>query len=357
MVRLNRRPFPAAVGMLSILTAVLVLAGCTTGEDSAKENAGAEEVVLYVGDEPVSEAEYKMLAEEYSNQIYMKYTTEQVNREDFWQTEIDGTTPWELLDELVQQELKYNYTLKDLAVEQSVTEDYTYQELMESGEEENTSRSEKLDSEEGIVYGLTDYDEETYYKYWYSNLETQVINALIEDEASVTEDECRAYYEENPGTFSYETGVTVLYAEFPYTEADRQDTETQAWRMEKAMENTDSISELNDAFPDASVQKLALNSLDTQEGMSGIYSYRWQIASQMSKGDTYGPYEDNGMLCVLKCIDRTDNGSVEFDNVKSQIERYLQVQEAQEIISDREEAISVKQGSISPEDIIVSLKQ
>ena len=357
MVRLNRRPFPAAVGMLIILTAVLILAGCTTGEDSAKENAGAEEVVLYVGDEPVSEAEYKMLAEEYSNQIYMKYTTEQVNSEDFWQTEIDGTTPWELLDELVQQELKYNYTLKDLAVEQSVTEDYTYQELMESGEEENTSRSEKLDSEEGIVYGLTDYDEETYYKYWYSNLETQVINALIEDEASVSEDECRAYYEENPGTFSYETGVTVLYAEFPYTEDDRQDTETQAWRMEKAMENTDSISELNDAFPDASVQKLALNSLDTQEGMSGIYSYRWQIASQMSKGDTYGPYEDNGMLCVLKCIDRTDNGSVEFDNVKSQIERYLQVQEAQEIISDREEAISVKQGSISPEDIIVSLKQ
>ena len=357
MVRLNKWPFPAAVGMFFILTAVLVLAGCTTQEDAAGEKADAEEAVLYVGDEPISEAEYKMLAEEYSNQIYMQYTTEQVNRDDFWQTEEDGTAPWELLDELVQEELRYNYALKNLAVEYSVIENYTYQELLETREQENTSRAQTIDSEDGTVYGLTDFDEQTYYKYWYSNLETQVTNALIDNEVSVTEDECRAYYDANPEEFSYETGVTIFYAEFPYTEESRTESEAQAQRMKKAMESTDSISELREAFPDISIQELTLNSLDTQEGMSGVYSNRWQTASQMSEGDTYGPYEDNGMICVMKCVDRTDNGSIEFDEVKSRIERYLQVQDAQKIISGTEEELAIEPGNISPEDIIISLKQ
>lgn len=357
MVRLTGRPFPAAVGMFFILTAVLVLAGCTTREETAGKNADTEEAVLYVGDEPISEAEYKMLAEEYSNQISMQYTTEQVNRADFWQTEIDGTAPWELLDELVQEELRNNYALKNLAVEYSVTEDYTYQELLETREQENTSRTQTISSEEGTVYGLTEFDEQSYYKYWYSNLETQVTNALIENGTSVTEDECRAYYDANQEKYSYETGVTIFYAEFPYTEESRTESEARAQRMKKAMEYTDSLSELRDAFPDVSLEELSLNSLDTQEGMSGVYSKRWEMASQLSKGDTCGPYEDNGVICLMKCVDRTENGSVEYDEVKSRIERYLQVRDAQKIISGAEEKLAIRQGNISPEDIIISLKQ
>mgnify|MGYP005750636979 FL=1 len=355
MVRLKRRPFPAAVGTISVLTAVLVLAGCAKGNDPAAEKPDSEDAVLYVGDEPVSEAEYRMLAEKYSNQIYMQYTTEQVNSADFWQTETDGTAPWELLDELVQEELQYNYTLKDLAVELSVEEDYTYQELMEDREQENADREETLGSEEGVVYGLTDFDEQTYYEYWYSNLETQVTNALVEKETSVTEEECRAYYDDNPDTFSYEDGVTVLYAEFPYTQDDSAESDVQAQRMKKAMESTDSLSELSEAFPDASLQKLDLNSLDTQEGMSGVYTYRWQTASQMQEGQIFGPYEDNGMLCIMKCTGRTGDGSLDFAAVKGQIERYLQAGQAQEIIADRMEDAQISPGSISPEEIIVSL--
>ena len=356
MVRLNSRPFPAAVRMIFILTAVLDLAGCTTENGSAEEQTdSSEEAVLYVGGEPVSEAEYKMLAREYSNQIYMQYTTEMVNSDDFWQTETDGTAPWELLDELVQEELRYNYALKELAEELSVTGDYTYQDLLEAGEEENASRSKQLDAAEETVYGLTNFDEQTYYKYWYSNLETQVTNALIEEGHAVTEEECRAYYDSNPEAFSYEVGVTLLYAELPYTEKDRQKSGAQAEQIEKAMENTDSVSELSELFPDASLQELTLNSLDTQEGMSGVYSYRWQTASQLEEGDIYGPYEDNSMLCVMKCIDRTENGSLGFNDVKSRIERYLQVQEAQKAISDKVKETEISSGNISPEKIIEGL--
>ena len=48
MVRLKRRPFPAAVGTISVLTAVLVLAGCAKGNDPAAEKPDSEDAVLYV---------------------------------------------------------------------------------------------------------------------------------------------------------------------------------------------------------------------------------------------------------------------------------------------------------------------
>lgn len=355
MIRRNKPSFPVVVGMVSILTAALVLTGCTEKNKSDEENIVSDEAVLYIDEEPVSEEEYRMLAEEYCNQVYMQYTTEQVNSDGFWQTEIDGTAPWEVLDELVREELKKNYTLKKLAVELSVTEDYTFQDLLEAGEQENASRAEAKESEDQTVYGLTSFDDATYYKYWYSNLETQVINTLIQEEGTVTEKDCKDYYEANPDEFTYETGVSVIYAEISYSEEDTQAYQD-AKRVEKAMESIDSLSDLSEEFPDISFQELELNSLDTQEGMSGIYSHRWELASQLEQGQTYGPYEDNGMLCILKCIDRTENGSMDFETAKGQIERYLQVQEAQDLISSEEEETDIKDGNKPPEDIIASLE-
>lgn len=353
MVRINKRPFPAAVGMISVLTAALVLAGCTTDKNAGGEKTTSEDAVLYLGEEPVSEQEYKMLAEEYSNEIYMQYSTDQVNSSDFWETEIEGTAPWKRLDEIIQEELVHNYTIKRLGVELCVTEDYTYQDLLESGEEENDSRSETVKEDDGVVYGVTDFDEQTYYKYWYSNLETQVVNSLIDTGDTVAEEECREYYDANLQKFSYSPGVTVLYAEIPSSDNEQETAD----RICKAMENAESASDLADISEDVEVQQLELNSLDTQEGMSGVYSYRWQIAAHMQTGEIFGPYEDNGQLCVMKCIERTEKGSLDFETVKSQIERYLQVETAQKTIEEEQEKTTVRKGNISPEDIIISLKQ
>lgn len=357
MVRINKRPFPAAAGMIFILAAVLVLAGCSTQKDSVKERGNNEDAVLYIDDKPVSEEEYAMLAKEYSNQVYMKYTTEQVNHENFWTNEVDGTAPYELLDEIIQEELLYNYTIKNLAVELSVVEDYTYEDLLALAEEENASRSETGETTEDTVYGLTGFSDETYYKYWYSNLETQVINALIENDVDVSDKECQNYYEGHPEEFLYETGVTVLYGEISSTANTGQDPQEAAQRLKQAMENTDSLSDLSEQFPNLSVQKLDLNSANTQEGTSGNYSYRWQTASQMSVGQIIGPYEDNGMLCVMKCIDRNDNGKIDFETVKNQIQRYLQVQEAQEMINTAQQKMEIEKGNVPVEDIIVSAGQ
>ena len=193
MVRSKKWPFRAAVGM--ILTVALVLVpGC--GKDGQETSGTAEgsrkaegDIVLYLDGSPVSAEEYGMLTQKFSSQITMQYTTDQVNQEDFWETEIDGETPYSRLADLVEEQLRENYVLKDLAVELDLTEDYTYGDLMDSMEQENEDRSDLSDDE--ISYGLSSYDAASYYQYWYSNLETRVTEAVIRQEVQVSEADCR----------------------------------------------------------------------------------------------------------------------------------------------------------------------
>ena len=347
MVKIKKRPFSVAVGILGILTAILIIVvSLEKGEDKNK--------ALYINDDAVTAEEYAMLAEEYCNQIYMKYSTEQVNSESFWEEKIDGIAPYTLLEEIILEELKNNYALKNLAVELGITEDYTYEQLLEAMHEENASKENLSDDE--ASYGLNNYDISTYYKYWYSNLETQVRNALIQKEMNITEEECKAYYENNIDAYSYDVAVDILYAEIvPDSEAGKNNTRNIAYQLSRAMEVMNSAEELKkqEMFSDIDIQELSLNSLDTQGGMSGVYLRRWEIASNLLKGEVYGPYEDNGRYCVIKCIEHMENSAMEFDAVYGQIERYLQVEEAKKLINNEVKNLKITEVKNITKEIIL----
>lgn len=169
MAFLKNKAFLMAVRTGMALTAMLFFTACGKEQDN--------NTVLYIDDNPVSREEYEMLAQENCNQIYMKYSTEEVNSKDFWTTEKDGETPAEQLEEKILEQLKENYAVKEAAKDLKVTEDYTYQELMEQKEEKSNSD-----------YGLKEYKDEEYYKYWYSNLKTDVVNQWVKENAAVTDE-------------------------------------------------------------------------------------------------------------------------------------------------------------------------
>ena len=355
MVISKKWPFRAAVGI--ILTVALVLVpGCGKDEQSISETVGESvktdgDTVLYLNGSAVSAEEYGMLAKENSSQISMQYTTDQVNQEDFWETEIDGETPYSRLADLVEEQLKEYYALKELAAALGLTEDYTYEELMDSMKEENQERGES--SGEEINYGLSSFDEASYYKYWYSNLETQVVDGLIQDSVKVSEKDCRNYYEENQEAYTYDVSVSILYGEISGDESGAWNT---ARQLSAALESGASTAEIEDVLG-VSLEELDLNSADTQDGLSGVYANRWEIASGLQEGEVYGPYEDQGMFCVMKCTGRQENEQVSFDEVKDQIERYLQVQAAQEMIRERTAEMELEPGEISEKEVILQAVQ
>ena len=91
--------------------------------------------------------------------------------------EIDGKVPAEQLETIISQDLTENYAIKHLAVEWKVTEDYTFEDLKAQMEEKNDAQSDSADTTDS--YGLTAYDISKYYSYWYSNLQTKLMNQMI----------------------------------------------------------------------------------------------------------------------------------------------------------------------------------
>lgn len=356
MAQNKKRPFPAAAGILVILAALLVLVGIIMWMKWNGKEADAEDAVLRLNNEDISAEEYRMLAEAFSNKVYMQYPTETVNQKNFWEMEIDGVIPWKQLDELVTDELKYNYTLKQYAVELGITDPYTYEELLENQEKENQSRADASESGKEVIYGLKEYDDQSYYQYWYSSLETQVINALINEYINVTEKECKAYYEENKDEYTYETGAEVLYAEIADTGVNPIYAEAMASSVAESMKEGLPVSELAEQYPEATVRELELNSFDTGEEKNGMYAVRWEIASQMAVGEIYGPYEEGDMLCVLKCTGKTEDAVLDYDDVKEKIERNLQIRKAEELIKEKEENMEIMTGNISAENVICNIQ-
>lgn len=182
----RKKMIPAGFAAMGILIAAMAFAGgCGTQHTdqndqtnvSVEVSAGAEdtqadtEVVCYIDGDAVSVEEYALLAENHKNDILMRYTTEQVNQPDFWEQEIDGKVPAEQLETIISQDLTENYAIKHLAVEWKVTEDYTFEDLKAQMKEKNAGQSDS--------YGLTEYDIGKYYSYWYSNLQTNVMNQMI----------------------------------------------------------------------------------------------------------------------------------------------------------------------------------
>lgn len=183
----RKKKIPAGFAAMGILIAAMAFAGgCGTKntdqqnqivESSAGQEKTQEDVVCYVDADPVSVEEYTLLAERHKNDILMRYTTDQVNQPDFWTQEMDGNVPSEQLEEIISRDLTENYAIKHLAIEWNVTEDYTFADLKMQMEAKNDSQSDTEDTAEG--YGLTGYDMSTYYSYWYSNLETKLMNQMI----------------------------------------------------------------------------------------------------------------------------------------------------------------------------------
>ena len=252
---------------------------------------------------------------------------------------------------IVQDKLQEYYAIKHLAVVEQVTDDYTYADLTAKMEQENASRGD--DSNDDTTYGLNNFDMSTYYSYWYSNLQTQLTNSLTANSVKASDADCKKYYSEHLTDFTYTDDVQILYAELAQQDTDQvMEAEAKGKELAQAMQKATNEDDLEN-ITYADVQALELNSLDTQEGMSGVYRNRWEIAKNLSEGEVYGPYADNGKICVMKCVEKEADGQVAYENVKDQIARYVQMQQVEQMIQDEKDNMQVTAGTISVQDAIV----
>ena len=61
------------------------------------------------------------------------------------------------------------------------------------------------------------------------------------------------------------------------------------------------------------------------------------------------------MYCVIKCIERKENGTIDYETAKTSIERYLQMQKANKYLEEKEDSQQIKEGKVKADQVIQEL--
>lgn len=183
----------AVIAIILIVIAVVLF--CSTRKD--------EGIVCYINDEPVYEQEVVIAADQAelaAEQDFAELTGQEMGNVDF-SVEVDGKTGYEYLAEAVKEELVRMKIIQIDAKEHGLCDAITYPEIEKEREEENRQRAETK-SEDGVVYGITSFDEEEYYRYFIDNLDIQNKRYLSQTgEITATDEEAEAEYEKDPSAF------------------------------------------------------------------------------------------------------------------------------------------------------------
>ena len=158
----------------------LTLFACTKKEDAGKT------ALFTVNGEVVTQAEIDYfkgkLRAEVLNDYIEKYNIEYT--ENFWQTEIDGKTPEETLNELAREESIMAKIQFVLMREEGIYDDITYEGLYKKAEAFNNENASK----QGVV-GIKSIKMSQFYSYYLQNGIMELKNIYSEEKLKPTEEE------------------------------------------------------------------------------------------------------------------------------------------------------------------------
>ena len=293
--------------------------------------------VMEINGQDVAKEEYQSEIKRFQAQVKSGYSTDEANRKDFWTTEVDGGTPLSVIMNLAKEDLIYKKTLSSMAKENGIQADMDYSAMKSAMEEENASRLKKGTSG-GVAYGLSSYTEESYYQYAYSELEAELMEKL-KKEQTLSREELQTAYRERQNEYGYDTGVKMFVAETKVENAAELQEAAEAIKAENSREK------LEADHPEINFYELEMNTLDTQEGKSGVYSMRWILASSMQKGEISEPFTAGGNILIMKCLERVENVVLPFEQAEGILKSRVRTERAEQAIQEQVKKAKVKEKS------------
>ena len=189
-------PFAAAM-VLSLFAQSTSVA--TARDGSAGVEASADGVVMTINELPVSSAEYKMVMQRRTAEVYVYFKQAQ-NRDDgpgYWIEDGAGETPLRKLRGLVKEELVRIKIIQGLAQKHGLLKDAGFTAFQENLKAENERRKQAVAANQ-VIYGPRQYRETAYYYILVGDLDHK-LRAIVAKEPGqeVTEADITEYYEAN----------------------------------------------------------------------------------------------------------------------------------------------------------------
>lgn len=302
------------IRIFAVLLSLISLCSCASGKANT---------VAYVNGEGIEIREFMLIASQKKAEVF-KYFTDKYDAEyseTFWDSSFDGENPAEIITQMVMDELVPIKLQQQMAVKYGILDSCNYSDFLKRLEKENAERKKKKENNE-IVYGVTEYSEETYYN---DELAKTIISLkeTWKQELKIDEKQLKEHYEKVKNMYYRQnpTGEVELYIfdsdDFQKAESilgkakDGQDIEKEVKGSNGRMESLIIDESLSERYYDLQYPGL-LQELSDGE-YTGLLSFGDEIyfakAKRINTG--YKSYEDVKANVEKIYIDELFNGYVQ----------------------------------------------
>lgn len=322
------------LAMIAVMS-VLVFSGCGKAFDLSIEN------------EKIYEEEYINIM----NDIKLDVANEiaqgsNVNIDDsFWKTEQNGKLPYQILADNVIEKLKEIHAVYELAKEHEYIDSASYEDIKKRMEQENQSRSEAIEKGE-VVYGLSSFSYNVYLEYEMDSLQKAYCEDLTNPGMEISEEESRAYYEENKDAMFYMyDDFTIQYVRVPYygylTDEEKNGIYSQMLNL--YAEADTNIGDYIDEYPELKEYYGEEEILsDEADYMSKTIGDVMEIGYDLEAGEKSAVVDQNGYLFLVQCISKTEHDYKDFEDVEANIEKILREEHYDRLVDEKAESLQVE---------------
>lgn len=273
---------------------------------------------------------------------------------DFWTTSFGGEVPLDwvrrrALDECVRFKLQ-----QMLARENGLLQDISYTAFLESLARENERRSRALEAGEPI-YGPTQYREDEYFLYVFTNMVIELKRRLGERPLAPTDEEVRAHYEAvKDELYARQDRVTVQIISVPFRDMGSRPQHITREEARPIIEVARGRLEAGDPFEELAREynedrRVAERTFDED---SRRFDERRTLhlreeAMKLSPGETSGIFEENNTFYIFRCTARSPVGYMPFEEVALSVRAHCVGQRYEDLIAElvRDVAIEINRSA------------
>lgn len=320
-----------------------------------RSDSGSSNAIATVNGEPIAVNEFRLFMEKNRANVYsyfkQKYGVDDSSH--FWTTEINAEIPMNVLKQWAMDEATKIKVQQILGKQHGIIQDISYAAFLKEFKQENKRRQEAVEAKK-VIYGPHQYDEQGYYNYILSGIETQLKETLSKKDLAVSDDQVKAYYEANKDTlYKNQDTIQIQKASISFIGKDITDVSAQKLQVKKQMnlvkERLDqgkSFGEIASQLRSENQVSLALQDMKLDgssiRSNSILYPVLMETANKLAEGKYSEIYEEDNAYNIIQCNRRINEGYRIFNEIKDSIKAIFIKKKYEEWIDKTLKAVKVE---------------
>ncbi|WP_152395022.1 peptidylprolyl isomerase [Paenibacillus guangzhouensis] len=341
-VRSRRSKYRRFLLAIVILLTTGVTAAFARGAWSAPDQA--EDAIATVNGVPISIAEFNRAIRLNKSQVihYFQNTYHAEQTKQFWTTAFHGEIPAEMLKKKALEESVRIKVRQLLAKERGALQEVSYQGFLQQLQQENQRRAQAISNNQ-VVYGPAQYDEDSYFEYVISNVTLAAKRQMLQTVLQQNESLPKQFYEQHKAERYLTPGlVKIQRISRSFLDSNHHTDPSLQQEIKQQLEEAAAKLQFGGDFeeiaavynPQDTALELTIHLGDERRNARSPIA---QAAVKLPVDAISQIIEENGSYHLLKCIERVEPNAeyLPYEQVKEQVLQDLIQQEYESMIYER----------------------